>query len=521
MNGFPDTRDGFGMLGLPHAEGYSGMVMASVSNGSSSTASPTSQVSFSLTDPHTPNKNEEKSKRKYKRFRNSFIYFVNDRRKRRTTAELAIGHRGFISRMGEEWKHLSEDERKPFIELAEEDRKRYEEDVKKFGKIPAQPPKDPSNSQPSHPSSQAQRHGHHLHHPHHLHPHARHHPSSHLAHQHHSSPETGGDGVDYVLDPNLTPHMASFAMYGGMASVNPMSGYPLPNPYMKMVSANGLSVMGGMSRPPFPTAHPGYPQDPSQYHHYRSTVTNGIPVWPYGAASGSPAFDLNNDPQRTTVYAQQAAVSAGITQGTALEPAKLEPSTYRAQAPAGLNVQPPVYSHYPVQQTAPGYPTTGYDSKLTNDELGGLDTKNTGLYGPSPTATAVSDDNNGFGRSYGMYGAAVSSSSSTPSNSLYPTYHQGTGYMTNPTTAGHSVSSSFNRHDSDSSSDQHPVYMTNNDALTATGPGNGQALPALAWTDGSQASFHLANSARTPNNGEIEQLDVFLHNGNGSNLSTI
>ncbi|RKP37899.1 hypothetical protein BJ085DRAFT_3818, partial [Dimargaris cristalligena] len=66
-----------------------------------------------------------------KRFRNSFIYFVNDRRKRRTEDELAIGHREFISRMGEEWKQLNEDDKRPFVVMAEEDRKRYEDDVKK------------------------------------------------------------------------------------------------------------------------------------------------------------------------------------------------------------------------------------------------------------------------------------------------------------------------------------------------------------------------------------------------------
>ncbi|KAJ2391236.1 hypothetical protein H4S02_001433 [Coemansia sp. RSA 2611] len=67
-----------------------------------------------------------RNKSKFKRFRNAFIYYVNDQRK--------LKNREFLQLMSARWKALSEEARQPYVRLAEEDKKRFNEDEKKFGK---------------------------------------------------------------------------------------------------------------------------------------------------------------------------------------------------------------------------------------------------------------------------------------------------------------------------------------------------------------------------------------------------
>ncbi|KAJ2234759.1 hypothetical protein IWW45_003158, partial [Coemansia sp. RSA 485] len=75
----------------------------------------------------------------YKRFRNSFIFFANERRKqwKREHPEVSkIQNRGFIQDMSKVWNNMTVDEKAPYIKMAEEDKVRYEADVKKFGPLP-------------------------------------------------------------------------------------------------------------------------------------------------------------------------------------------------------------------------------------------------------------------------------------------------------------------------------------------------------------------------------------------------
>ncbi|KAJ2683797.1 Non-histone chromosomal protein 6 [Coemansia spiralis] len=73
-----------------------------------------------------------RNKSKFKRFRNAFIYYVNDQRVDNETKMLK--NREFLRLMSARWKVMSEIERSPYVKLAEADKKRFDDDVKKFGK---------------------------------------------------------------------------------------------------------------------------------------------------------------------------------------------------------------------------------------------------------------------------------------------------------------------------------------------------------------------------------------------------
>ncbi|KAJ2846046.1 hypothetical protein IWW36_004531 [Coemansia brasiliensis] len=87
----------------------------------------------------------KKAKAPYKRFRNSFIFFANERRKqwRLEHPEVPkIQNRGFIQEMSKVWNAMSSEEKAPYIQMADEDKRRYEEDVKKYGPLPVSSSKD-------------------------------------------------------------------------------------------------------------------------------------------------------------------------------------------------------------------------------------------------------------------------------------------------------------------------------------------------------------------------------------------
>ncbi|KAJ2604545.1 hypothetical protein H4R99_001754 [Coemansia sp. RSA 1722] len=75
-----------------------------------------------------------RNKSKFKRFRNAFIYFVNDQRSKVDEETKKLKNREFLQLMSSRWKKMPEEERKPYVDMAEEDKKRFENDVKKYGK---------------------------------------------------------------------------------------------------------------------------------------------------------------------------------------------------------------------------------------------------------------------------------------------------------------------------------------------------------------------------------------------------
>ncbi|KAJ1847179.1 hypothetical protein LPJ70_001674, partial [Coemansia sp. RSA 2708] len=99
----------------------------------------------------------KKPKAPYKRFRNSFIFFANERRKqwRREHPEVTkIQNRGFIQEMSKVWNSMTNEEKAPYASMADEDKLRYEADVKKYGPLPTSTStsaqsKEPSDSRPA------------------------------------------------------------------------------------------------------------------------------------------------------------------------------------------------------------------------------------------------------------------------------------------------------------------------------------------------------------------------------------
>ncbi|KAJ1720082.1 hypothetical protein LPJ53_005251, partial [Coemansia erecta] len=81
-----------------------------------------------------PKPRAPRNKSKFKRFRNAFIYFVNDQRNKVDDETKKLKNREFLQLMSARWKKMPEDERKPYVDMAEEDKKRFESDVKKYGK---------------------------------------------------------------------------------------------------------------------------------------------------------------------------------------------------------------------------------------------------------------------------------------------------------------------------------------------------------------------------------------------------
>lgn len=93
---------------------------------------PHSERSLSQSNAKTPR--PPKNKSKFKRFRNAFIFFVNDQRTMADGETKKLKNREFLRLMSSHWKDMSEEERSPYVQLAEADKKRFNEDVKKFGK---------------------------------------------------------------------------------------------------------------------------------------------------------------------------------------------------------------------------------------------------------------------------------------------------------------------------------------------------------------------------------------------------
>ncbi|KAJ2883642.1 hypothetical protein IWW38_005523, partial [Coemansia aciculifera] len=91
---------------------------------------PTTSSSF-----HAPIKSRPpRNKSKFKRFRNAFIFFVNDQRTKVDDKTKRLKNREFLQLMSARWKGMPEGERAPYVKLAEDDKKRFNDDVQKFGK---------------------------------------------------------------------------------------------------------------------------------------------------------------------------------------------------------------------------------------------------------------------------------------------------------------------------------------------------------------------------------------------------
>ncbi|KAJ2397110.1 hypothetical protein GGI05_000803, partial [Coemansia sp. RSA 2603] len=121
-----------------------GVVVSSSTNnsgnasGSKSQPKGTSSKSANASGNTTPK--TKKPYAPYKRFRNSFIFFANAKReqwKLEHPEVSKIQNRGFIQEMSKVWNNMSAEEKAPYLKMANDDKARYEADVKKYGPLPS------------------------------------------------------------------------------------------------------------------------------------------------------------------------------------------------------------------------------------------------------------------------------------------------------------------------------------------------------------------------------------------------
>ncbi|KAI8870688.1 hypothetical protein GQ42DRAFT_155128 [Ramicandelaber brevisporus] len=74
----------------------------------------------------------------FKRFRNAFIFYVNEQRRIRSDDALTK-NRDFLKMMSAEWKVMTELEKQPYYQMAQEDRERYENDQSRHGRFVPKP----------------------------------------------------------------------------------------------------------------------------------------------------------------------------------------------------------------------------------------------------------------------------------------------------------------------------------------------------------------------------------------------
>ena len=67
-----------------------------------------------------------------KRAISAFFFYNKERRETLKKEQPNLDNKQIISTMSKEWNELSEEKKKPYIEKAEADKKRYEEEKKKY-----------------------------------------------------------------------------------------------------------------------------------------------------------------------------------------------------------------------------------------------------------------------------------------------------------------------------------------------------------------------------------------------------
>ncbi|KAJ1651983.1 hypothetical protein IWQ61_007573 [Dispira simplex] len=117
---------------------HSGRAYSQGDNGAAGGGSNTGKAT-SINSTSAPNTPLVAPRNAYKRFRNAFIFFVNEQRKLRNPGQMSIKNREFVQMMSTEWKKLSDDEKKPYNEMARRDRERFDRDVETYGRIPPRP----------------------------------------------------------------------------------------------------------------------------------------------------------------------------------------------------------------------------------------------------------------------------------------------------------------------------------------------------------------------------------------------
>lgn len=83
-------------------------------------------------NPKSPKKNKKEENPSPKRTRSAYIYFCTEKRGEVKKSKPSISNTDILSELGKMWKTLNDKKKKPFIDMANKDKKRYEEEMKNY-----------------------------------------------------------------------------------------------------------------------------------------------------------------------------------------------------------------------------------------------------------------------------------------------------------------------------------------------------------------------------------------------------
>ncbi len=79
-------------------------------------------------------KRAKKDKDAPKRPLSAYFFYIQERREALKKEKPSLDNKELIRTMGEEWNKLSDEEKKPYSKMAENDKKRYQDELKAYEK---------------------------------------------------------------------------------------------------------------------------------------------------------------------------------------------------------------------------------------------------------------------------------------------------------------------------------------------------------------------------------------------------
>ena len=79
-------------------------------------------------------KRPKKDKDAPKRPLSAYFFYIQERREALKKEKPNLDNKELIRTMGEEWNKLSDEEKKPYSKMAENDKKRYQDEIKAYEK---------------------------------------------------------------------------------------------------------------------------------------------------------------------------------------------------------------------------------------------------------------------------------------------------------------------------------------------------------------------------------------------------
>ena len=79
-------------------------------------------------------KKNKKDKDAPKKAISAYFFYIKERRDSITKEQPNLNNKEIVKKMSEEWNNLSDDKKKPYVQKAEEDKKRYEKEKADYDK---------------------------------------------------------------------------------------------------------------------------------------------------------------------------------------------------------------------------------------------------------------------------------------------------------------------------------------------------------------------------------------------------